>query len=185
MAIDSISSATIQDEDGHLTNMDRDKSEVFNAFFSSVFDTDDRPKGSQCPKLEDHDYENDQIPINPEILQNLLLQLDPYKFIRPDGIHPRILEKLADVFSKPLLMISVQYWEPREVPADWKVVSIVPVFKKDKMENYGPDPPGQTVQHTPGLTGHMVGVSVFKHEMAIQSSLILMFGLGGQLYESR
>ncbi|RMC14080.1 hypothetical protein DUI87_09168 [Hirundo rustica rustica] len=36
----------------------------------------DGPQGSQYPELEDHGYKNDQIP-DPELVQDLLLQLDP------------------------------------------------------------------------------------------------------------
>ncbi|KAJ7395802.1 hypothetical protein BTVI_151811 [Pitangus sulphuratus] len=94
-----------QDEDGHLMNRNRDKSEVFNAFFASVFNMDDGPRGSQCPELEDHDCKNDQLPVNPETVRDLLLQLYPYKSIDPDRIHHRILKEMADVIIKPLLMI--------------------------------------------------------------------------------
>ncbi|KAJ7427226.1 hypothetical protein WISP_08865 [Willisornis vidua] len=67
----------LQDEDGQFTNMDRDKAEVFNAFFASVFNTDDGPRGSRCPALEDYDCKNYQLSINPETLWDLQLQLDP------------------------------------------------------------------------------------------------------------
>ncbi|KAJ7413995.1 hypothetical protein WISP_87188 [Willisornis vidua] len=79
---------SLWDEDGHLTNRDRDKAEVFNTFFASVFNMDDGPRGSQCSELEDHDCECDQLPVNPETVQDLLLLLDPYKSMGPDGIHP-------------------------------------------------------------------------------------------------
>ncbi|KAJ7408520.1 RNA-directed DNA polymerase from mobile element jockey [Pitangus sulphuratus] len=89
----------------------------------------DGPRGSQCP-----DCENDQLPVNPEIVWDLLLQLDPYKSIGPDGIHPRISKELADVITKPLSVIFEQSWESREVPADWKLAN-VPIFKKDKKKD--------------------------------------------------
>ncbi|KAJ7411667.1 hypothetical protein BTVI_48805 [Pitangus sulphuratus] len=120
------------DENGNLSNRDRDKAEMFYAFFASVFNTDDGPRGSQCPELEDHDCEN-QLPVDPE----LLLKLDPYKSMRLDGIHPRILKELADVIAECLLMIFEQSWEYGEVPDDWKLANIVPIFKKGKKDDPG------------------------------------------------
>ncbi|KAJ7420213.1 hypothetical protein WISP_49407 [Willisornis vidua] len=73
---------------------DRDKAEGFNTFFASVFNMDDKPRASQCPELEDHDWENDQLPAEPEIVQGLLFQLEPYKSMGPNGINPRILKEL-------------------------------------------------------------------------------------------
>ncbi|KAJ7412859.1 RNA-directed DNA polymerase from mobile element jockey-like protein [Willisornis vidua] len=99
---------------------------------------DDGPRGSQCPELENHDCENDQVPADPEVLCDLLLQLDPYKSMCPNGIHPRIVKQLT---VKPLLMIFELFWESGEAPAYWKLVNIVPVFKKGKkkdLRNYRP-----------------------------------------------
>ncbi|KAJ7426731.1 hypothetical protein WISP_13216 [Willisornis vidua] len=56
-------------------------------------------RGSQYSELEHHDCENDQFPNHPEIVWDLLLQLDPYKSMGPDGIHPRILKMLADAIA--------------------------------------------------------------------------------------
>ncbi|RMC14040.1 hypothetical protein DUI87_09127 [Hirundo rustica rustica] len=61
------------DEDGHLTNRDRDKAEVFNAFFASVSNTDDGPREFQWHELEDQGYGNGLLVVNPKIVQDLLL----------------------------------------------------------------------------------------------------------------
>ncbi|KAJ7407616.1 RNA-directed DNA polymerase from mobile element jockey [Pitangus sulphuratus] len=90
---------------------------------------DDGSRGSQCPELEDHGCENDQLPVKPEMVWELLLQLDPYKSMGPDGIHSRSLKELADVIKKPLLIFQ-QSWESGEVPAHWKLMLALPVFKK-------------------------------------------------------
>lgn len=39
-------------------------------------------------------------PIKNLYMRDLLLQLDPYKHMRPDRIHPRTLQELADVITK-------------------------------------------------------------------------------------
>ncbi|KAJ7406658.1 hypothetical protein BTVI_64975 [Pitangus sulphuratus] len=122
-------------EDGHFTNRDRDKTEVFNASFASVFNTHDGPRGSQCPELEDHDCRNDQLPVNPKIVWDLLLQMGAYKSMGPDGIHPRILKGLTDVITQHLLMIFEQSWESREVPANWKLANVVLIFKNGKKKD--------------------------------------------------
>ncbi|KAJ7423511.1 RNA-directed DNA polymerase from mobile element jockey [Willisornis vidua] len=95
----------------------------------------DGPSASQCLKLEDHDCKNDQLPLGPEIVWDLLLHLDPYKSVRPDGMYPIILKILVHVITNPLSMIFEQSWEYGEVPADWKLVNVVPVLKKDKKED--------------------------------------------------
>ena len=49
------------DTHSHLTNRDIDKAETFNAFFATVFNTDDGLWGSQSPGPENHDCENDKL----------------------------------------------------------------------------------------------------------------------------
>lgn len=56
----------LQDGHGHLVN--REKTEMFNTFFASVVNTNDRDhqgRGSQCPELEDYYCEIHQPPVNP------------------------------------------------------------------------------------------------------------------------
>lgn len=69
-----------------LTNRDIDKAELSNALFASVFNRGDRPRTSQCPELDTHGYEYNKFPADPEFVQGLLCQLDPYKSMGPDRI---------------------------------------------------------------------------------------------------
>jgi len=55
----------------------------------------------------------------------------------PDGIHPRVLRELVEVLTKPLFIIYQQSWPTREVPADWRLVIVVPIYKKGWKEDLG------------------------------------------------
>ncbi|KAJ7406146.1 hypothetical protein BTVI_66709 [Pitangus sulphuratus] len=68
--------------------------------------------------------------------------MDPYKSTGPDGIHPRNLKEPANVITKPLLVLFSWSWESREVPACWKLVNVLLIFKKSKKEDPGNYRPG-------------------------------------------
>lgn len=117
-----------------LTNRAMDKVGIFNPYFASVSNTDDELRRSQHPELEDCDCENDKLQVNPEVVRDLLFQLDPYKSKGCDGIHLRIHKELADVITRPLLMIFEQSWESGEVkeckkgdPGSYRPVSLIQV----------------------------------------------------------
>jgi len=81
--------------------------------------------------LEDREGEQNKTPIIQEAAVNdLLRQLDTYKSMGPDGIHPRVLRELAQELAKPLSIICQQSWLTGEVPDDWKIASVTPTYKK-------------------------------------------------------
>ncbi|KAJ7404223.1 RNA-directed DNA polymerase from mobile element jockey-like protein [Pitangus sulphuratus] len=124
---------------------------------------DDRPRGSQCPELEGHDCENDQLPDDPELVWNLLLQLDPYKSIGPDGINVRILKELTDVIAKPISMIFQRSWESGEVPADWTLANVLSIFKKGKKEDHGNYRPVSLTSEPIKIMEKIILVGIEKH----------------------
>ena len=67
-----------------------------------------------------------------------LRNLNVQRPISPDEIHPRVLRELADVVTKPLLIIFEKSWWSCEVPFDWKKGSMAPIFRnrKDDERNY-------------------------------------------------
>jgi len=60
----------------------------------------------------------------------MLCHLDTYKSMGLDGIHPRALKELAEKLAKPVSFIYQQSWLTGEVPDDWRIASVTPIYKK-------------------------------------------------------
>ncbi|KAK4810800.1 hypothetical protein QYF61_008773 [Mycteria americana] len=96
--------------------------------------TNDGPCDSRSPGLEGCDWGSDKLPADFELAWDLLLQLNAHKSMGPDGIHPRVLKELADVIARPLSVIYQRSWESGEVPVDWKLANVIPIFKKGQRD---------------------------------------------------
>ena len=117
---------------------DEEKVEVLNAFFASVFNKKTScTEAIQPPQPEDRGWENDPPAIQEEIVSDLLHHIDIHKSMGPDGIHPRVLKELAGVLTKPLSIIYQQSWLTGEVPTDWKLANVTPIYKKGRKDDPG------------------------------------------------
>ncbi|RMB95392.1 hypothetical protein DUI87_28113 [Hirundo rustica rustica] len=85
-------------EGGNLETADEEKVEVLNASFASVFSGKTACPQDTCPPgLVDGVMEQNGPPvIQEEAVRELLSCLDIRKSMDPDGIHPRVMRKLAD-----------------------------------------------------------------------------------------
>ncbi|KAK4805322.1 hypothetical protein QYF61_018185 [Mycteria americana] len=127
------------DAGGNIVTKDEEKAEVLNAFFSSFFNSKTSCSwGTQPPELEDRDGEQNEAPIiQGEMVSDLLHHLDTHKSMGPDGIHPRVLRELAEALTKPLSILYQQSWLTREVPVDWRLANVMPIYKKGQKEDPG------------------------------------------------
>ena len=134
---DSIEIAPLK-ENGILKDEPREKAEVLNKQFSSVFTTD---SPTNFPDLKtwqkDSNFQDiSSIKVTVDGVHKLLSDLNPHKAMGPDGLHPQILKKLAPVIA-PILQIIFQHsLDTGKVPLDWKKANVSPIFKKG--ERYNP-----------------------------------------------
>ena len=55
----------------------------------------------------------------------------------PDGVHPRILREPVEELAKLLSIIYQQSWSTGEVPDDWRLANVSPIYKKCQREDLG------------------------------------------------
>ena len=116
----------------------KDKAEILNKQFSSVFTTDspdDFPdlktwqKESSYPAIPD-------IKVSVEGVHKLLMEQNPHKAMGPDGLHPQILKRLTSEIAPILQIIFQKSLDTGKVPTDWKQANVCPIYKKG--ERYNP-----------------------------------------------
>ena len=128
---------SLLDEAGNVTTEDKEKADVLNAFFTSVFKRQTGyPQVSPLSDLAALAGEQTKPPtIQEETVRDLLLQLDCHESMAPDEIHPRVLRELAELTAEPPSTIYQRSLLTGEVPEDWRLASVTPIYRKGCREN--------------------------------------------------
>ena len=79
--------------------------------------------------------------ITEDLVHNKISKLNTTKASGPDGIHPYILSTFCDYLCKPLCLIYNQSLQSGQLPQDWKLANVTPVYKNGQRNlpnNYRP-----------------------------------------------
>ena len=128
------------DEAGNLVTDEKDKAELLNNYFSSVYTKEDV---SNIPNIENRANEQsiESTEITQDIVNKQLAKLNISKAAGPDGLHARVLKELKDEITVPLTIIYHKSLIEGMVPSQWREAYIKPIFKKGKRNspsNYRP-----------------------------------------------
>ena len=112
---------------GELSDSPPAMAESFSQAFSSVYTSHDLLAPAPFQKCAETMPDLD---IHVQQVETMLLDLDPFTAVGPDGIHPRVLKSCAPVLSYPLTIIYRRSLSERKLPAHWKKSVIIPIHKK-------------------------------------------------------
>ena len=158
---DSVGVSSLKDGGKLITN-DKDKAELLNKQFQSVFTKVTSPFDGE-PPFSNRIPDMHEIEICPEGICKLLKNLHPEKAPGPDKISPRILKELADEIATPLSCILRKSLESGIIPADWKCANVVPIFKKGQKYDKANYRPISLTCIASKLMEHIITSSIMSH----------------------
>ena len=121
-----------------VAQSDLEKAEEFNGQFTDVFSKNEH---TQVPLLDRSAPFMNDIAVSKDGVIKLLKGLNPSKALGPDELHPRVLKELATELGPVLAHLFQQSIDTGEVPKEWSLANICPLFKKSDRSlacNYRP-----------------------------------------------
>ena len=126
----------LKGKDGKLYTDDKDRADILNDFFASVFTKED---DLNIPHLDESSRSQgisiSDLRVTPEEVEKKLKELNPAKAQGPDGIPPKVLKELSKEIAIPLSLIFNKSLELGKIPDDWKTAVVTAIYKKKGSKN--------------------------------------------------
>ena len=130
--------SSLKDKKGNLITDDKERAEILNDFFTSVFLKEDL---SNLPNIEENEFSKGKqignVKITQKEIEKKLKDLDPGKAQGPDLIPPRVLKELHKEIAEPLCILFNKSIEKGEIPKEWKNAEVTAIFKKGNKTDPG------------------------------------------------
>lgn len=130
--------SVLKDSDGIPVTNDRDKAELLNRYFESVY-TDDNGKLPNCETQNAPEITT--VSFTAESIYATIKKIKSKLTIDPEGYSPYLLKQLVAALSSPLSLIFGTFMSVSKIPDSWKRAIVTPIFKKGSTsdpQNYRP-----------------------------------------------
>ena len=123
-------------QNGKLTSNNTDMANILNEFFCSVFSKEDP---DTVPIISDMAAESvlTRVQFTGKKILKKIDKLKTSSAPGPDKISVGLLKSLKHEISGPLAMIMQKSMDTSEVPTDWKIANITPIYKKGSKAEAG------------------------------------------------
>ena len=143
-----------------VTQSDLEKAEEFNGQFTHVFNKNEH---TQVPLLDRSALFMDDIVFSKDGVIKLLKGLNPSKALGPDELHPRVLREPATELGPVFAQLFQQLTGTGEIPKEWSLANICPLFKKSDRSLAGSYRPVSLSYVPCKLLEHIVCLNIMAH----------------------